>query len=158
METVVSIADLKVSRNPGKLVTIGLGSCVGVVLYDPVIKVGALIHAMLPGASYGKAKTNKAKFVDTAIPLALEEMESLGGSRYRIVAKLIGGAKMFNFADKSNYFIGDRNIAAAETVLRQLGIKIVAKDTGGTIGRTVEFDISTGRVLIKTISQGIKEL
>jgi chemotaxis protein CheD len=156
METLVGIAELKVSKNPGKLVTIGLGSCIAVVLYDPIAKVGALIHAMLPRASRDRAKFNKAKFVDTAIPLALEEMEKLGARRERITAKLIGGAKMFPIDDKT--FIGDKNAEMAENILRALGIRIMARDIGGAIGRTVEFDVSTGRVLVKTASHGAREL
>lgn len=156
METLVGIAELKVSRNPGKLITIGLGSCVGVVLYDPVAKVGALIHAMLPEPSPGRMSSNKAKFVSTAIPSALEEMAKLGARRERVTAKLIGGAQMFPVENNIN--IGAQNVEAAEKLLKNLGINIAAKDTGGTLGRTVELDVSTGRVLVKTAIHGSREL
>lgn len=157
MAYVVGIADMKISTNPGKLSTIGLGSCVGIVLHDPFAKVGALIHAMLPSVTYSKSKDNRAKFVDTAVPTAIEEMEKLGARKHRITAKLVGGARMFT--DYGNgAFIGDRNIRAARNVLKENGVKIIARDTGGAIGRTVEFDISTGRVLVKTAMRGVIEL
>lgn len=155
-KTVVGIAELKVSTNPGRLVTVGLGSCVGIVLYDPQVRVGALIHAMLPRPSYGMEKSNKAKYVETAIPLALSEMRKLGAEKRRITARLIGGARMFSL-DKEN-FIGYKNIEAAESVLKSLNIKVIAKETGGSIGRTVEFDVATGRVRVKTAARGAKEL
>jgi chemotaxis protein CheD len=157
MTYIIGIADLKVSRNPSKLVTVGLGSCVGIVLHDPSARVGALIHAMLPSVKYSKSKDNRAKFVDTAVPMAIEEMEKLGARRYRITAKLVGGARMFTEYE-NGAFIGDRNIQAAKNILKEHGVKIIARNTGGTIGRTVEFDISTGKVLVKTAVEGVKEL
>jgi chemotaxis protein CheD len=155
-KVLVGIAELKVSTNPGKLVTVGLGSCVGIILHDPSAKVGALIHAMLPKRSYGMGKSNKAKYVETAIPLAVEEMLKLGARRRRITARLVGGARMFTL-DKE-VFIGYKNVEVAEKILKDLNIKIIGKETGGTIGRTVEFDILTGRVLVRTATRRLKEL
>jgi len=155
-KTVVGIAELKVSTNPGRLVTVGLGSCVGVVLYDPKARIGALIHAMLPKPCYGMDKTNAAKYVETAIPLALSEMQKLGAEKHRITARLIGGARMFTL--EKDVFIGYKNVEAAERVLKSMDINITGKETGGTIGRTVEFDVSTGRVLVKTAARGVVEL
>lgn len=151
----VGIADVKAARNPGKLVTVGLGSCVGIMLHDEVAKVGALAHVMLPSSE--KIVKNKAKFADTAIPLAIEKMEKLGAQKSRIVAKIAGGARMFSFASGQT-FIGDRNVAAVEEALKKNGIRISARDVGGTIGRTLEFDVSSGKVLVKTITRGITEL
>lgn len=155
-KTIVGLAELKVSTNPGKLVTVGLGSCVGIILYDPKVRVGALIHAMLPRPIYGMDIENKAKYVETAIPLALEEMKKLGAKKRRITARLVGGARMFTL-DKE-VFIGYKNVEIAEDILKSTGIKITGKETGGAIGRTVEFDVSTGRVLVKTAMDGAREL
>jgi chemotaxis protein CheD len=155
-KTIVGIAELKVSTNPGKLVTVGLGSCVGIILHDPSAKVGALIHAMLPRPLSGMENANKAKFVETAIPVALEKMRKLGARESRITARLVGGAQMFAL-DKET-FIGYKNIEAAEQILRSRGIKIVARETGGSVGRTVEFDLSSGRVWVKTAMRGKVEL
>ncbi len=155
-KTIVGIAELKVSTNPGKLVTVGLGSCVGIVLYEPSARVGALIHAMLPRPFHGMDSTNKAKFVETAIPLALEKMIKLGARKSRITARLIGGAQMFSLEKET--FIGHKNIEAAEHALRSAGIKIVGRETGGSMGRTVEFDVSSGRVWVRTALNGVVEL
>lgn len=153
----VGIAELKVARNPSKLVTIGLGSCIGIVLHDSTAKVGALIHAMLPSIEHSKSKENPFKFVDTAVPLALGEMEKLGASRSRITAKLIGGARMFA-GYENGVFIGDRNIEAAKNVLTENGIRVTVNDTGGSKGRTVEFDVSTGVVKVKSGMGEVKTL
>lgn len=152
----VGIADVKAARNPGKLVTVGLGSCVGVVLHDPAAKVGALAHIMLPNSENSLVK-NKAKFADTAVPLAVEKMEKLGAQKSRIVAKIAGGARMFSFASGQT-FIGDRNVAAVEETLKKNGVPILACDVGGSIGRTLEFDVSSGKVLVKTVARGVTEL
>lgn len=154
--TAVGIADIGVAKNPGRLVTVGLGSCVGVVLQDTVAKIGALAHIMLPSSENAKIK-NKAKFADTAIPLAVEKMEELGAQKSRIVAKIAGGARMFSFPSEQS-FIGDRNVAAVEEVLKKNGIKIAARDIGGNMGRTLELDVSSGKVVVKTIAKGTTEI
>jgi chemotaxis protein CheD len=155
----VGIADYKVAKNPARLVTVGLGSCVGVSLYDPVFKVGGLLHIMLPKSSEIKFHKNKAKFADTAIPMALRDMVELGAQKINIVAKLAGGAKMFSFISfEQTKHIGERNVIAAAEALKAEGIAVVAMDTGGNMGRTMKLDTSTGKVIVKTISGGVKEL
>lgn len=154
----VGIADLKVAKNPGVLITIGLGSCVGIALHDKVNKVGGLIHIMLPKSTEVKARDNKAKFPDTAIPLALEKMEKLGAKKVNITAKIAGGARMFSFVTTDVMNVGERNVEATKEVLSQLKIKILKHDTGGNKGRTVEFETATGTVRIKSMGKEVKEL
>lgn len=116
----IGMADLKASHHPAILTTLGLGSCVGIALYDRTTKIVGLAHAMLPDSSQVKNKTNAAKFVDTAIELLVKEMLSLGASKKRIVAKLAGGAQMFTFTQGAELMrIGQRNVAAAKS--KQIG-------------------------------------
>ncbi|RKD34460.1 chemotaxis protein CheD [Thermohalobacter berrensis] len=153
----VGMADLAVVKSPGKLITLGLGSCVGIALYDKRTKIAGLAHIMLPNSKEIKNNSNKAKFADTAIEILLEKMESLGSNKWNIVAKLSGGAQMFSFNTKNDILkIGERNVLASKKKLNQLGIKIISEDTGGNYGRTIELDSSNGDLLVKTIGHGTK--
>jgi chemotaxis protein CheD len=155
----VGMADLNTAVYPDILTTLGLGSCVGIALYDPVSRVGGLAHIMLPDSTQIKNNSNKAKFADTATVLLVEEMIKLGAVKERIIAKLAGGAQMFAFNNTNELMrIGYRNIAAAHSILEKLGIKIVASDTGENYGRTIELYTEDGKLLIKTIGHGIKEI
>ncbi len=155
----VGMADLNVLKHPGVLVTLGLGSCVGIALYDRRTKVIGLAHIMLPYSYQAKNNSNIAKFADTAIYKLVEEMEKLGAHRASIVAKLAGGAQMFAFESSNELMrIGYRNAAAAREILEQLGIPVVAEDTGGNYGRTIELYSDTGKLRIKTIGHGIREI
>jgi chemotaxis protein CheD len=152
------MADLAVGKEPVVLVTIGLGSCVGVALYDDQTKVGGLAHIMLPEAN-GLAVTNPAKFADTALPLLVKKMEELGANPRRLTAKIAGGAQMFRLAQPTEMMrIGERNTEAVLNWLRAAGIRVVAQDTGGSWGRTIELDTSTGELRVKTIAHGEKRL
>ncbi|RPF42939.1 chemotaxis protein CheD [Thermodesulfitimonas autotrophica] len=159
-EVQVGIADWKVGKEPVILITLGLGSCVGITLYDPVHKIGGLVHVMLPRmADFSKGSGKPAKFADTGIPLLLEEVLRLGANRRLLEAKMAGGAQMFTGADnKFRFDIGERNVEVAREVLRNLGIKVVAEDVGGNRGRTMVLDTATGRVMIKTLGSQIKEI
>ncbi|ADI01760.1 CheD, stimulates methylation of MCP proteins [Syntrophothermus lipocalidus DSM 12680] len=151
----VGMADLRVAKAPDKLMSAGLGSCVGVCLYDKTAKLGGLAHVMLPASLQAKNVQNRAKFADTALDMLVDEMEKTGGNRARFTAKIAGGAQMFRFAGDSDIMrIGERNVQAVEENLRRHGIKLVAKDTGGNFGRTIVFDIETGDLLVKTIGHG----
>lgn len=152
---IVGMADLNVAKNTGVLITLGLGSCVGIALYDPVSKVAGLAHAMLPDSKEIKNNTNIAKFVDLATIKLTKDMIRQGAQQNRIVAKIAGGAQMFAFGStQQNMRIGDRNVQAAEHMLKRLGIKILAKDVGKTFGRTVELHAADGKFIIKTIEHG----
>lgn len=153
------MADLQSSRHPCIITTLGLGSCVGIALYDPIWKVTGLAHIMLPSSQQARNKSNIAKFADTAIAKLVDDMVKLGALKYHIVAKIAGGAQMFSFTDASEIMrIGMRNVAATKEVLNILGIPITAEDTGGTYGRTIEINSGNGKLLIKTIGHGQKEI
>lgn len=153
----MGIADYKVARKPHRLITVGLGSCVGVSLYDPGTGIGGLLHVMLPEAGRTGEIAKPAKYADAGIPLLVEAMRREGALLRRLQAKLAGGAQMFAGADeKFSFNIGARNAEVARRVLRGLGIRIVAEDVGGTSGRTMILDTATGEVLIRMLGTGIR--
>jgi len=156
---IVGMADLKVCKDPGILTTLGLGSCVGVALYDKVNKVAGLAHAMLPDSTAFTNNSNRMKFVDTSIADLIVKMCLQGANKNQIKAKIAGGAQMFaHNSTNDSMRIGDRNVEATVNLLRKLGIPLLGKETGLNYGRTVELYSEDGRFLIKTISHGIKTL
>ncbi len=158
-EVRVGIADAKIISAPNSIMTIGLGSCVGIALYDTVKKIAALIHIMLPDSTQFKSNTNPMKFADLAIPMLIEKMEKQGCNKRNIVAKIAGGASMFNFSDKSIISdIGKRNSEAVKKTLRDESIRIMAEETGGNKGRTMILKANDGSVILKVVGQGIIEL
>ncbi|MBR6889218.1 MAG: chemotaxis protein CheD [Selenomonadaceae bacterium] len=155
----VGMADYKVGRSPSNLISYGLGSCIGVSLYDPVRKVGGLLHIMLPDSTQARASDNPAKFADTGIPLMINDVVALGATKARLVAKLAGGAQMFAFSNATDIMrVGTRNAEVCKQVLKRNGIKIIAEDTGGNYGRTVSIDLATGVYKVKTIDRGEKTI
>lgn len=155
----VGMADYKVGKNPSSLISYGLGSCVGIAVYDSVTKVGGLAHIMLPDSTQARSTENPAKFADTCLPLMLDEILKLGAAKSRLTAKIAGGAQMFTFANATDVMrVGERNVEAVKTVLKKLDLRIIADDTGGNYGRTVELKLDTGIYKVKTIDKGEKEL
>ena len=155
----VGMADYKVGRAPDTLISYGLGSCIGISLYDPQTKIGGLLHIMLPDSNQSRANENRAKFADTGIPDMLNELIRMGAAKSRLVAKLAGGSQMFAFANASDIMrVGLRNASASKEILKKLSIPIVGEDTGGNYGRTVRIDLSTGVYKVKTIDKGDKEI
>lgn len=153
------MAEFNIIQEPGILTTLGLGSCVGIILYDQTIKIGGLAHIMLPDSNQIKNNENKAKFADTGIQLLLDKMLATGCRRSRVIAKIVGGSQMFSFqSDNDMMKIGQRNISATKKVLNLLGIPIIAEDTGGNYGRTIEFHTANGKLIIKTIGHGVHEI
>ena len=153
---VIGMADLKVGKNPDVLTTIGLGSCVGITLYDKVQKIGGLAHVMLPSYK-GFEGQNIAKFADSAIIELVNHMTRVGASRTALVAKIAGGAHMFGRSQNSDIMkIGERNAMASLAILGQLRIPVQANDTGGSYGRTIELYTDTGALKIKTVGLGEK--
>jgi chemotaxis protein CheD len=148
----VGMAELAVASNPAQITTIGLGSCVGIVLYDGFARIGGLAHVMLPSISLSKDKTNKAKFADTAIDVMLEEMKALGSRKINIHAKLFGGANMFEgmVHSKGLMDMGHRNAEMVKQELADRGIEIIAEETGANFGRTITLDTATGKVYLRT--------
>nr|WP_325186443.1 chemotaxis protein CheD [uncultured Oscillibacter sp.] len=139
----IGIADMKMAQNSGMLITYALGSCIGICLYDQKIKLGALIHIMLP-LNMEPGRKNTMKYADTGIRETLKMMESKGASRSRITAKIAGGAKMFEIKGGSLSNIGQRNIESVHNTLKREGVKLLQEDVGGTVARTLLFDVSTG--------------
>ena len=155
----VGMADYKVGRAPDTLISYGLGSCIGISLYDPQTKIGGLLHIMLPDSNQSRANENRAKFADTGIPDMLNELIRMGAAKSRLVAKLAGGSQMFAFANASDIMrVGLRNASGSKEILKKLSIPIVGEDTGGNYGRTVQIDLSTGVYKVKTIDKGDKEI
>lgn len=153
----IGMADLNVANCPDILQTAGLGSCVGVCLWDSVTKVGGLAHIMLPDSAQAHASVNEAKFADTAIPLLVREMEKYGALKPRIVAKIAGGAQMFSFYSGNDIMrIGERNAEAVKETLAAMNIRLLAEDVGGNYGRTIEFYTEDGKLYIRTINVGEK--
>lgn len=158
-KVIVGMADLKAAKSPAVLTTLGLGSCVGIALYDQFSKVAGLAHCMLPDSAAIRNNSNIAKFVDTATIRLVNDMAARGARKDMIRAKLAGGAQMFNFdSTNENMRIGDRNVEAAIKILGQLRIPIIAKDVGENYGRTVELFAEDGKFVIKTIGKGVKTL
>lgn len=157
----VGMADLKVATEPDKLVTFGLGSCVGIALYDSKTKIGGLAHIMLPDSKQArKGDVNAAKYADTALGVLIDEMKRKGASTRRVVAKIAGGAQMFKFNNGTSDImrVGIRNIEAVKKSLAEQQIPIIVEDTGGNFGRTIELDTKTGGLFVKTISKGEKTI
>jgi len=153
---VVGMADLKVAKHPDTLTTLGLGSCVGITLVDKAKKIGGMAHCMLPTYK-GFEGQNIAKFVDSAVIELINQLVRIGASRTALVAKIAGGAHMFGRSQNSDMLkIGERNAAAGLAILRQLSIPVQANDTGGSHGRTIELNIETGALRIKTVGAGEK--
>ena len=155
----VGMADLKLCLPPAGITTLGLGSCVGVALRDTVNKVGGLAHVMLPDSTAIRNNSNVAKFADTGVAELVRIMEQAGARRSRMVAKIAGGAKMFNFnSDSTMMQVGDRNVEGVKKKLKELGIRLLAEDTGLNFGRTVEFFPETGDFVIKAVGKPVKTI
>lgn len=151
----VGMADLNVAKAPDTLQTCGLGSCVGICLWDSLIKIAGMAHIMLPDSTQSKNRGNEAKFADTAVPLLIKKMTELGANKTRLVAKIAGGAQMFTFYGSNDIMrIGERNAEAVKIALKKENIRLLAEDTGGNYGRTIEFSAANGQLLIKTINVG----
>ncbi|MCX5753341.1 MAG: chemotaxis protein CheD [Candidatus Krumholzibacteria bacterium] len=150
----VEVAQLRVGQAPMRIATMALGSCLGIVLFDPEARIGALAHAMHPRRERVKNNMNRAKFVDSVIPLLVERMLQWGARRERIVAKIFGGARMFDgfTGCRGVLQIGDENVVAAREVLKEFGIPLVAECVGGRTGRTIVLDVSDGSVLVRCVN------
>jgi len=150
----VGMADAKVAKDGDSLRTLGLGSCVGITLYDDILKIGGMAHIMLPVSNLDK-EVNLAKFADTGVPYLLEMVLGMGAARARLKAKMAGGAQMFANAHGLEVIrVGPRNIEAVQEMLEKLHIPIIASAVGGNFGRTIELDCQTGKLGIRTAQYG----
>lgn len=143
-QIIIGIADMKMAQREGVLTTYALGSCIGICLYDQRIKLGAMIHIMLP-LNMETGRKNTMKYADTGIRETLKMMEAKGANRASITAKIAGGAKMFEVAGGGSLGnIGQRNIESVHLILKNEGIKLLKEDVGGSVARTLSFDVATG--------------
>lgn len=154
----VGMAEIKLAAPPDKLMTAGLGSCIGMCLFEPQLRIASMSHIMLPQSPAGGAAGNPGKYADTAIIAALAAMKKVGVVPQRLVAKIAGGAQMFLYAGSNSdiFNIGGRNSIAVRKSLTEHRIKLLGEDVGGNSGRTVIFDPATGDLLVRTINQGEK--
>jgi chemotaxis protein CheD len=157
---VAGLGEMRVASGAGVvLVCVGLGSCVALCAYDPVPKIAGIGHMVLPHWREAHKGEPSPKFVDCGIPLLVREMEGLGAVRSRLQVKIVGGAQMIPVLTASSVFeVGKRNVESAQIVLRNMGLRLSAMDTGGTCGRTVHFHPDTGRIVVSTVGEGTREL
>jgi chemotaxis protein CheD len=155
----VGLGEMRISRDPDEvLIAFGLGSCLGVGMYDPVAKLGGLIHVVLPEQKSGN-DSNLAKFVDTGIPLLLAKMLAEGAVQSRLIVRMGGGANMLTSPGLSGVFdIGSRNIGKAHDVFKELKIKLMVEEVGGHVGRTVRLYISDGRMTVRMMGAQERDL
>ena len=156
----VGMADLKIAKKADDvLITLGLGSCIGIALYDPTIKLGGLAHIMLPDSTKIKNNTNIAKFADTGIDELIRLMVGAGANKARLVAKIAGGARMFEVSGSNTIGnVGENNAKASRERLKMHGIRLLAEDTGLNYGRTVELHCDTGEYWIKAVGKPVKTI
>ena len=157
-KVIIGIGEYAVEKPPAVVVTLGLGSCVGVCVRDPSTKVGGMVHVMLPDSG-GKKVPSPGKFADTGISILIEEIKKKGGNTLRLEAKIAGGAAMF---EGKGLNVGQRNVEAVKKWLRHYRVRLVAEDTGGRRARSIEYDLETGKLLIRKVGGGerveIKEI
>jgi len=158
-DVVIGISDIKVSNKVNDvLVTYALGSCIAVAIYDPKVKVGGLLHYMLPDSSLDKvkAKAIPGMFADTGIPLLFKACYTLGAQKKTMIVKVIGGASIL---DDTNFFrIGQKNIMAVRKMLWKNNVLINGEDTGSNYNRTVRLEINTGKVFVRQSGGSLREL
>ena len=154
---IIGIADMKIGSQDDILITYALGSCVGIMLYDKIKKIGGLVHVLLPDSTTSTKVENPYKFADLGIEKTVIELEKRGILRANLKAKIAGGAQMFKTSNtSSNLNIGERNVVATKVALQKLRIPIIAQDVGLDYGRTVKFNLADGSVTIKSIKSGDK--
>lgn len=154
----MKVADFAVGKGGGVLSTIGLGSCVAIVIYDKQTRVGGMAHILLPSEGLSRDKDNRAKFPGTAVPLLLEEMKKLG-ARGPYTAKIAGGSSMFGaLLPSGGINMGERNVLSSRQALSEAGIPLAAQDVGGDYGRSVYFHLDDGRMLVRSLKSGDRAL
>ncbi len=158
-ELVVRVADLRSGIENDTLITVGLGSCVAIMLYDPEARVGGLAHILLPSPGLSRVDSNPAKFPQTAIPRLIELMVAAGAKPPRLTARLAGGASMFAaLAPPGTIQMGERNLVASRQVLNNHGVPLIGEAVGGDFGRTVRLRVRDGSVEVTTVMHGIQYL
>ena len=156
----VGLGEMHVSNDPNTVLScLGLGSCIGISAYDPVAKVGAMVHVVLPHSSNAGSEKSPARYADTALPAMLREMEKYGASRSRLIIKIAGGARIIDtIPGKSALDIGERNIEAVMTAIEQNRLELKAADLRGKLGRSMWLYIATGVTRVRTTAGPVVEL
>ncbi len=155
----VGMGEIQVVRGAGNVLTaLGLGSCLGVCLYDPLTRVAGMVHVVLPQSQASKAGDLPGKFADTAIPAIVQRMVEQGASASRLKAAIAGGAQLFQFGVSNSLDVGARNAEAVVKALREAGIPLQAKDVGGSAGRTLRLISDNGLIVVRTIGGAEREL
>jgi chemotaxis protein CheD len=159
-DVLVRVAELRVGRLDDELVTIGLGSCVAIILHDAAARVGGLAHILLPSPALSRPTDGRpGKVPQTAVPELLSQMRALGARSDRVTARLVGGASMFASLNAPGTIqMGERNVVASRQVLAQHGLAITGEEVGGDYGRTVRLRTSDGKVEISSVLHGTSEL
>jgi chemotaxis protein CheD len=151
----VGMADYKLCRPPQKISTLGLGSCLGVVLYDKTTQICGMAHVMLPDSKKISQNNNRLKFVDTCLNDMYHELVRKHVNPQNLVAKIAGGAKMFSYRSSNDFLnIGEQNVAAAHELLKKWSIPILSEDVGDSYGRTIVFNPENGQLLVKSVGIG----
>lgn len=149
----VGIADMKIAQGNSVLVTYALGSCIGLCFHDPRLKIGALLHIMLP-INMETGRTHPMKYADTGIRETLKQLEARGASRGRMTVKIAGGAKMFEIVGGNGLGnIGQRNIESVTTILKRENIRLLGQEVGGKVARTLFFDVGSGQACVRSYGQ-----
>jgi len=150
----IGVAKIAVAKAPSIIITRALGSCVSIILYDPVTRIGGMAHVMLPNNRKIKNKITPGKYADTAVPTMLNEMIRIGARKKKIVAKLVGGAKMFKSVNNDSPIdIGSKIIDAAKSILKKHVITLLTQDIGKDYGRSVKFNTENGSVIVKALKK-----
>jgi chemotaxis protein CheD len=158
-DIVVRVADLQIGSGEDVLITIGLGSCVAILLHDPATRIGGLAHVLLPSPALARQDGNAAKFPQTAVPRLLELMAKHGANPRRITGRLVGGASMFaSLAPPGTIQMGERNLVASRQALNNHGIPLTGEAVGGDFGRTVRLRVADGQVEVSSVAHGIQTL
>jgi chemotaxis protein CheD len=156
----VGMAEIHVVKGPGSFSCLGLGSCIGLCMIDPVTHVAGMAHVMLPEAFADRKGEKPGKFADTAVPELIAQLEKAGAKKDRLVCAIAGGAQVFKFgAEGTNRLeIGRRNAEAVLTHLKSRGFAPKAQEVGGSLGRTMTLIVETGLVTVRTVTQGEQSL
>lgn len=154
---IVGVGEIASAEDPKVLITQALGSCIGLTLWDPRLRLGGMAHVMLPAAPSGEFTGRRYRFADLAVPELVERMVEDGASRHRLIAKMAGGASMFK-GESGLDSIGGRNAAAVLEQLEKCGLLVRAADTGGSHARTIELHLDTGILLVRSYSYGMREI
>jgi chemotaxis protein CheD len=157
--TSVNVADIRVAYAPATLVALGLGSCVAIVVHDPVAGVGGMAHVLLPSAPPGRTVALPGRYAQSAIPLLIEQVLAAGADRARLTGRLAGGAAMFaNLSAPGMIHMGERNTLAAREALHGQGVRVIGEWVGGDFGRSVSYDLATGVVRVSSVRHGVRDL